>query len=295
MGCRAGHRYDLARQGYLTLLGGGRPATAGDTAEMVAAREAFLAHGHYTPVVTALTEAVARVPALDTEAEAPPGSSGQTHTADPLPVRHDPLPAPAGGPQPADPDSAPLVLDLAGGTGHYLAAVLDAQPCAVGLDLELSPYAARRAARAHPRLATVRADVWQPLPLATGSCAAVLSVFGPRNAAEIARVLAPDGRLVVVSPAPDHLTEIIEPLGMLSVAPDKSERLSRQLTGFAVVDERQLRYRAELTTQEVRHQVLMGPSAHHVDPAELDRRLAALPDVTATVAVTVAVYRPHRQ
>ena len=135
-------------------------------------------------------------------------------------------------------------------------------------------------------------DVWRPLPLATGSCAAVLSVFGPRNAAEIARVLSPEGRLIVVSPAPDHLAEIIGPLGMLNVAPDKAERLSRQLAGFTTVHETQVRFVADLTRHDVRHQVLMGPTAHHVEPAELDRRLAELPDVTqTTVAVTVATYR----
>ena len=42
-----GHTYDVAHQGYVNLLpGGARPGTA-DTAEMVAAREAFLAAGHF--------------------------------------------------------------------------------------------------------------------------------------------------------------------------------------------------------------------------------------------------------
>ncbi|HYP22333.1 MAG TPA: 23S rRNA methyltransferase, partial [Actinomycetota bacterium] len=49
--CEAGHSFDVARQGYVTLTAG-----AGDSAEMVAAREAFLGAGHYRPI----TEAVAR-------------------------------------------------------------------------------------------------------------------------------------------------------------------------------------------------------------------------------------------
>ncbi|HLS73590.1 MAG TPA: rRNA (guanine-N1)-methyltransferase, partial [Actinomycetaceae bacterium] len=61
VGCRAGHRYDLARQNYLTLLGGRAPAGPGDTADMVAAREAFLERGHYRPIATALAEAVSQV------------------------------------------------------------------------------------------------------------------------------------------------------------------------------------------------------------------------------------------
>lgn len=252
--CPQGHAYDVARQGYLTLLAGGSRAGQGDTADMVASRESFLARGHYAAVTEALAGAVAAVPAV------------------------------------AD-DGAPLLLDLAGGTGHHLAAVLDAVPRAVGLDVELSPYAARRAARAHPRLAAVRADVWRPLPLADASAAAVLSVFGPRNAAEIARVLAPDGRLVVVAPAQDHLAELVGPLGMLAVAPDKEERLARQLADFAVVAEQAVHYRATMSREDVTHEVLMGPSAHHVDRAGLAASVTALPDPLAvTVAVTVTTY-----
>lgn len=55
--CADGHSFDLARQGYLSLLrGDGAPA--GDTAEMVAARERFLAAGHFERVTTRLAEAV---------------------------------------------------------------------------------------------------------------------------------------------------------------------------------------------------------------------------------------------
>lgn len=255
--CADGHGFDLARQGYLTLLAGGSRAGQGDTADMVAAREAFLGRGHYAPIADSLARAVGTVPAAD------------------------------------DDGAPPLVVDLAGGTGYYLAAVLDALPGAVGLDVELSPYAARRAARAHARLAAVRADVWQRLPLATGSAAAVLSVFGPRNAPEIARVLAPEGRLVVVAPAQDHLAEIIGPLGMIGVAPDKADRLARQLADFAVLEERAVRYRAAMTREDVTLEALMGPSAHHVDRDALAAAVAALPDaVDVTVSVTVTTYRP---
>jgi 23S rRNA (guanine745-N1)-methyltransferase len=252
--CAEGHGFDLARQGYLTLLAGGSRAGQGDNADMVAARAAFLDRGHYAPIAAALAEAVGTVP--------------------------------------DDDGVAPLVADLAGGTGYYLATVLDALPGAVGLDVELSPYAARRAARAHPRLAAVRADVWQRLPLATGSAAAVLSVFGPRNAPEITRVLAPEGRLVVVAPAQDHLAEIIGPLGMIGIAPDKADRLARQLADFAVVEERAVRYRAAMTREDVTLEALMGPSAHHVDRDALAAAVAALPEpLDVTVSVTVAIYR----
>ncbi|GAA4419492.1 putative RNA methyltransferase [Actinokineospora soli] len=49
--CPRGHSFDVAKQGYVAL----GPLAAGDTAEMVAARSAFLDKGHYAPLVDALT------------------------------------------------------------------------------------------------------------------------------------------------------------------------------------------------------------------------------------------------
>nr|WP_042183393.1 methyltransferase domain-containing protein [Kibdelosporangium sp. MJ126-NF4]CEL15487.1 Ribosomal RNA large subunit methyltransferase A [Kibdelosporangium sp. MJ126-NF4]CTQ92111.1 Ribosomal RNA large subunit methyltransferase A (EC 2.1.1.51) [Kibdelosporangium sp. MJ126-NF4] len=44
--CSTGHSFDLAKQGYVNLLGSGN----GDTTQMVAARDEFLAAGHYAPL-----------------------------------------------------------------------------------------------------------------------------------------------------------------------------------------------------------------------------------------------------
>lgn len=53
LGCPTGHRFDLARQGYVNLTGRAAPANA-DTAEMLAARERFLHAGYYQPLAEAL-------------------------------------------------------------------------------------------------------------------------------------------------------------------------------------------------------------------------------------------------
>ncbi len=56
LACPVGHRFDVAKQGYVNLLGR-RPRTASDTAEMVASREEFLGAGHYEPIRSALADA----------------------------------------------------------------------------------------------------------------------------------------------------------------------------------------------------------------------------------------------
>lgn len=56
LGCAAGHRFDVARQGHVSLLGPRARTDTGDTAAMVAARERFLGRGHYDPVTTTVAE-----------------------------------------------------------------------------------------------------------------------------------------------------------------------------------------------------------------------------------------------
>lgn len=72
--CAQNHRFDLARQGYLNLLGQAPPAHA-DNAEMVAARLRFLQAGHYAPIATAISDLARHTPAESVwlEAGAGPG------------------------------------------------------------------------------------------------------------------------------------------------------------------------------------------------------------------------------
>ncbi|WP_104526306.1 methyltransferase domain-containing protein [Blastococcus atacamensis] len=184
------------------------------------------------------------------------------------------------------------VVDLGGGTGHHLARVLDDLPDAVGLVLDASRYAARRAARAHPRAMAVVADAWARLPLLDGVADRVLVVFAPRNGAEIARVLRPGGRLVVVTPAPDHLTEIVGPLALLRVDPDKAERLAASLEPhLRRSSSAGHRWTARLDRPAIATLVGMGPHARHLAPGDLAASLQLLPaSLPVTVAVDLAVY-----
>src|SRR6266536_3566183 len=119
-----------------------------------------------------------------------------------------------------------LVVDVGAGTGHHLAALLDARPGDLGLALDVAKPALRRAAAAHPRLAAVRADAWRRLPVADGAASLVLDVFAPRSGPEFHRILRPDGALLVVTPEPDHLGELVAALDLVRVDPDKERRLA---------------------------------------------------------------------
>jgi 23S rRNA (guanine745-N1)-methyltransferase len=250
--CASGHTFDVARQGYVSLLRGGPRAGRGDTAEMLAARERFLAAGHFDPLAEALAGAAGRL-----------GGDG-------------------------------CVVDLGAGTGWQLARVLDALPDRHGVALDVSAPALRRAARAHARIGAVGCDVWSPLPMPDGVAALVLNVFAPRNGAEMARVLAPGGALVVVTPTARHLEELVERLGLLRVDSRKQERLDRELAGhFRAVRADVREWEMTLSRADVLAAVAMGPSVVHLDPGTLRCRVDALPErVNVGASVTMSVCTP---
>jgi 23S rRNA (guanine745-N1)-methyltransferase len=231
--CATGHRFDLARQGYVSLLPPRGRHPSGDTAAMVEARERFLGRGHFAPIADAL------------------------------------------------PQSDGLVVELGAGTAYYLAAVATGH----GLALDASKAALRRV----KRFAAVACDVWLQIPLQDGVADLVLDVFAPRNGPEIARVLAPSGTCVVVTPTPDHLLELRR--FMLDVDPRKPERLVATMQPLRHVDHRRLDFTMTLVPDDVRALIGMGPSAHHVDVDAL-----ALPEQTeVTGSVSIDTFRRGSQ
>lgn len=242
--CERGHSFDVARQGYTSLVDGKRGAE-GDDAAMVAARDTFLTAGWYRPITDAVAQATETVAA------------------------------------------AGAVVDVGSGTGWYLSAALDANPARMGLALDASKFAARRAARCHTRAGAVVCDAWRGLPVRDGSAAVVLDVFAPRNGAEMARVLAPGGALLVVIPTSRHLAELARPLGLLAVDPRKEERLDAELSPHFGCDAREeVSFTLSLDRSATAALVAMGPSARHREPGSTRARIAALP---APIEVSVSV------
>ena len=247
----SGHSFDVAKQGYVTLAAGAGLKHKGDDMDMVNAREAYLAMGHFAPFVEAVTGAVQD--ALDSASLA---------------------------------DSKPAsLLEVGAGTGYYLAHTLDSIAEARGVGLDISPHAAKHLAKCHPRVGAVVADVWERLPIRDESVDAISVVFAPRNPAEFQRVLAPGGQVIVLTPGAGHLDELREPLGILGVEEGKVERMYEQAEGFLeqAADPVDISFPIELDKASVAAQVGMSPSARHISAGELAERMAALlPTLTVT-------------
>lgn len=252
--CAGSHSFDVARHGYVNLMPGTASGITGDTADMVDARTRFLASGHFKPVVRAVVAAAQRA-----MADRPPG----------------------------------CVVDIGAGGGHYLASVLDGLPGRIGVALDVSKPALRRAARAHVRAGAVGCDAWQGLPVRTGSAALALSIFAPRNPPEIHRVLGEAGTVIVVSPTSRHLVELVWKLGLLSVEPEKQERIEGAMAPYCQLSsEDDWEFTMSLSHEDIESVVAMGPSAWHTSRSTLRERVRMLDaPLPVTASVIVSSYR----
>ena len=186
-----------------------------------------------------------------------------------------------------------LVMEVGAGTAYYLAHIVDASAERAGLAVDLSRYAARRAAKANPRIASVVGDVWDRLPVADEASGLTIDVFAPRQPAELSRTLHRGGTLVVVTPQPQHLSELRGDLGLLRIDPLKEARIASGFKPhFRLLEKHALTWPVQLMRSDVEALVAMGPSARHVEPAKLTTRIAQLPEpVAITAAVTIQAYR----
>jgi 23S rRNA (guanine745-N1)-methyltransferase len=251
LACADGHHHDLAREGYVALLGGPVGRAAGDDAAMVAARVEIEAAGHLAPLTAAIVEA------------APARPAGERS----------------------------LAVDIGAGTGRHLAAVIERSGRELGLAIDVSRAACRSILRAHPSLAVIRADVWSQIPVADGAADLALNVFAPRNGAELARVVRPGGALLVATPGEDHLHELrgLHRLSIQPDKPARLR--AQLAPWFEEAAVRTVDWRLGLTATEAANLLRMGPSARHVQPGALEDLERSEEPVAVTAAVEITTFR----
>jgi 23S rRNA (guanine745-N1)-methyltransferase len=95
------------------------------------------------------------------------------------------------------------ILDCGCGEGYFLGALTGTR-----FGVDISKEAIRCAAKRYKDANWIVANVMRKLPFADHSMAAILSILAPRNPEEFARVLKPDGALILGVPGPNHLIEL---------------------------------------------------------------------------------------
>lgn len=236
--CGQGHHFDQAREGYLNLLPvqHKRSLQPGDNAAMMAARRQFFEQGYYLPLQQAIVKALA--------ASTPEGS----------------------------------VLDLGCGEGYYTGALAEhfhsealVSPV-YGLDI--SKAAIQAAARRYKKPQFVVASSYK-LPFAPAAFTGLLSVFAPFEPLEAARVLRPNGVLLRVLPAAEHLLQI---KGLLYPEPRKHADLPEPLSGWRLLERQRVSTRFELDQQPALEALIaMTPYAWRLARVASEQLQAALP------------------
>jgi 23S rRNA (guanine745-N1)-methyltransferase len=206
--CSRGHSYDLARSGYVNLLQPkDRRSKTPGDSKAAIAARARLLQSGVGTGV--LARIVARAAALDL-------------------------------------GDSPVVVDLGAGTGDALGR-LTAHRRMTGIGIDLAAAAADHAARRFPELTWVVANADRRLPLVERSMALVMSLYGRRNAAEVARVLKPSGYLLVAVPAFDDLAELRSAVQGEAAPRERVPALVAEYEPYlSVVEQFELRERAHL-------------------------------------------------
>jgi 23S rRNA (guanine745-N1)-methyltransferase len=180
------------------------------------------------------------------------------------------------------------VLDVGCGEGTYLGRLLETFDLeAHGLDLAADAVDA--AARRFPRATWIVANADRGLPYASASFGLVLSLDARLPVAEIARVLRPEGHLLIAVPAPDDLVELRAAVLGQGEEKDRFARAESLLAErFELVQQRTERAVARLDADEARDALT---ATYRAGRASRAAAIAALGPIEVTLAHTLGLFR----
>lgn len=168
--CINGHSFDKAKQGYHNLLLSHQKRTLlpGDSKEMVDSRKNFLNKGFYKAIAQPINQLVQKYLVTD----------------------------------------GAQIVDVGCGVGYYLSYLQEnlslKQQAYWGVDISKEAIKCASSYKAIKWLVASSKN----LPFASGSVDIVLSVFSPLYLEEINRILSPQGKVIMVTPAKQHLIEL---------------------------------------------------------------------------------------
>lgn len=160
------------------------------------------------------------------------------------------------------------LLDIGCGEGYYTSALRSVVPAVIGLDI--AKAAIQLAARRFKDI-TWLVGSGIALPVPDASVDVVSSLFSPLPVAEMARVLKPQGHVLVVTPAPEHLWAVREGLFGEVRAHEPDKFLKDFAEGFELIARELVRYPLTLSQQALKDLLAMTPYAWK---AKADRRAA---------------------
>jgi 23S rRNA (guanine745-N1)-methyltransferase len=278
--CNNQHSFDLAREGYLNLLlaQNKRSRNPGDSDEMIRSRQRFLNAGYYQPLSDAIVTAVAKA------------ASGPEQT----------------------------VLDLGCGEGYYmhqLRIALDSR--ALGsrasesrasesrapeskapnqnttklnlLGMDISKFAVRLAAK-RKMDARLAVDSVYTIPLFENRIDTAISVFSPISVEETARVLKPNGQLIMVGPGAEHLSGLTSLIYERSLPHGGNTASLEKASQFNLLEQIEIKQSIVVSGSDILDLLKMTPYYWHSRP-EQQEMLATLDKLETVIHFNINIYQ----
>ncbi|GAC1695042.1 MAG: 23S rRNA (guanine(745)-N(1))-methyltransferase [Ktedonobacteraceae bacterium] len=170
------------------------------------------------------------------------------------------------------------MLDVGCGEGYYL-----------GLDI--AKEAMRMAAKRYKGIHFLVANLKERLVFANDTFHILLNIFAPRNIEEFARIITPGGIALVVIPAPQHLRQLRERLGLLNIEEHKQEHVVAQFTShFRYLGATSVNSTLHFSTQEILQAVMMTPNYGHLSD-EIKSVMSTLNEIETEIAFTCLLFQ----
>lgn len=250
--CKNNHVYDISRSGYVNLLLAQQMNTKlpGDNKLMVNARKSFLSKGYYDVLIESFTECVKKY--------AKNGS---------------------------------LILDAGCGEGIYTVSAARKVPKAFFMGTDISKTAADAAAKRAKaeNVSNVLFSVSSVfhLPVESGSCDMVTTLFAPWCGEEFQRVLKKDGILIMVIPDERHLWQLKEAIYDEPYLNEPSQEIPN---GFSLLE--RLTVHSEITldnNEDIQNLFSMTPY-YYKTGEEGHKRVQALQNLTTEIGFEIIIY-----
>lgn len=229
--CKNRHVFDIAKSGYVNLLLPRHGAVHGDNKLMLRSRREFLDGGAYSPLCENVGSTVAEF-----------AKNGCT------------------------------ILDAGCGEGYYTTAVkkfLDERNLKTEIyGIDISKDAVEMASKRRCGINYAAASVFH-IPVLSGSCDILLTMFAPYCGEEYGRVLKKGGVMIMVIPSENHLWELKK---AIYETPYKNEVKPYDLSGFEFQESRRISFNMLLNNKEkIRNLFSMTPYYYKSGKIEQER------------------------
>lgn len=250
--CSNGHCFDLAKSGYVNLLLSKQhgKTTHGDNKLMLRGRRDFLEKGYYKPLCDKICETVVKFA-----------------------------------------ENGAVLLDAGCGEGYYtanVAATLERRNITAEMyGIDISKDAAELAAKRKTGVKFAAASVFH-IPVISGSCDILLTMFAPYCGEEYRRVLKKGGIMIMAIPSRDHLWELKQ---AVYDTPYKNDVKPYGLDGFEFLGSERVTVSMNINSgEDIRSLFAMTPYSYRTGQRDRER-LMALETLETTADFEVLTYR----